>query len=74
MVVADCGSEVPPSIVVVANVSETTRLADTAVDVEVSVSDVSSNTKTADGVTAIGVDSFDVHTVIGVHAVGVEVP
>lgn len=63
MVVGDGGSEKPPSSVVIANTGYATRLIVTAIRVEVSVGNVSTNAKTTDCI-AIGVNSFYIYSVI----------
>lgn len=58
----------------VADISDAARLADTTINVEVSPSYVRSNAKTSDRVATIGVDSFDVLSVVGVNTIRIEIP
>lgn len=74
MVVGDSSSEKLPGTVVIADIGEAGWLRDTTVGEEVSVGNSSPDTKTANGVATVGVDSFYVVTIIGVQTVGVVVP
>lgn len=62
-----CGKD-SPGTVVVADLSQASGLGATAVDVEVSVTDIRADTKTFDGIT-VGVDSFNIDGIIGADAV-----